>query len=485
MDKNTRSIVLVTLVLIIAGVSFYWYKRQRFFTEKMVELAFDMDKVVGNNIVPIAIIGSGCAGLSSAIYGARANIKTVVIAGPKPGGALTETTWVENWPGDQKILGPKLMENMRKQAEHLGAEVLSDTVVKVDLAKWPYKIETEGGKKINALSIIIATGATPRTLNVPGEKTYWGKGVTTCAVCDAAFHKNNDVVVVGGGDSAVEEALQLAGYAKSIKILVRKDSMRAAPSMKDKLNYYDHISIVYNTEITKINGDDRGVTSIEIVNNKSGQQQTLPVKGVFLAIGSDPNVSMFKQYIKLDDKGYVWTQNETQQTSVPGVYAAGDVEDFRYKQAGVSAGDGIKSALDAIEFLRHHGYNSTVAKKLESRFFDDFDLKRLDVKLISTKDEFEKLQKSKSIVVLDFFAPYCPSCMHMLPAVETVAHHLMDKAIFAKVDTSQSTELAELFHVNSIPCLLVFKDGQLIARHHQAMSRKELMEFMQQFISQS
>lgn len=138
--------------------------------------------------------------------------------------------------------------------------------------------------------------------------------------------------------------------------------------------------------------------------------------------------------------------------------------------------------MDAIEFLRHHGFNSVVSKKLESRYFDDFDLKRMELKLIGTKVEFEKLQKSKSIVALDFFAPYCPSCMHMLPVVETVAHHLQDKAVFAKVDTSQSTELAELFHVTSIPCLLIFKNGQLIARHHKAMSRKELMEFMQQFV---
>ena len=374
------------------------------------------------------------------------------------------------------------MENMRKQAESLGAEFLSDTIVKADFSKWPYLLETEGGKKLNALSVIIATGATPRTLSIPGEKEYWGKGVTTCAVCDAAFHKGNDVVVIGGGDSAIEEALQLAGYAKSIKILVRKESMRAAPSMKDKLNYYDHISVLYNTEVEKINGDDRGVTSIDIVNNKSGQSQNLAVKGVFLAIGRDPNVSMFKQYIKLDDQGYVWTNDGTQETSLAGVYAAGDVEDYRYKQAGVSAGDGIKGALDAIEFLRHHGFNTTVAKKMESRYFDDFDLKRLEIKLLSNKEEFEKLQKTKSIVVLDFFAPYCPSCMHMLPVVETVAHHLQDKVVFAKVDTSQSTELAEQFHVTSIPCLLVFKDGQLIARNHQAMSRKQLMEFMNQFI---
>lgn len=323
MVKNHQIILFVLFAFAFFGGGLYLYKNNRFYDEKMVELAFEIDKVAATNIVPIAIIGSGCAGLSSAIYSARANIKTVVIAGPKPGGALTETTHVENWPGEKSILGPILMENMRKQAESLGAEMLSDTVVKVDLSKWPYLLETEGGKKINALSIIIATGATPLMLNVPGEKEYWGKGVTNCAVCDAAFHKNNDVVIVGGGDSAIEEALQLAGYAKSIKILVRKDAMRAAASMQDKLNYYDHISIAYNTQILNIKGDDKGVRSIDIINSKSGQTQTLPVQGVFLAIGREPNVGMFKPYIRLDEQGYAWTNGATQRTSVPGFLPQG------------------------------------------------------------------------------------------------------------------------------------------------------------------
>lgn len=438
-----------------------------------------------DNIVGIAIIGSGCAGLSAAVYAARGKQKTVVISGETPGGLLSETTYVENWPGAKKELGTIIVNKIKDQSLSFGAEYMADEVTRIDFSSWPYQLWTQDGKHINALSVIIATGAKPRLLNVPGEKEYWGKGVTTCAICDAPFHEGKDVIVVGGGDSAIEEAFQLEPFAKNITLLVRKDSMRASPAMQDRLKDSSKIKVQYNTEVTAILGNNEEVTSVELINNKTNAKETKNVSGVFLAIGHVPNSELFKEYIAVDENGYIQLQGRTQATSLPGVFAAGDVEDHRYRQAGVASGHGIEAALDALAFLGDIGFNNKMADDLEerSRYLELYDAQTSPIDQITTLEAFEELlHKSTVPVIVDFYTQSCPSCLKMMPYVGVAAHMYADNVKFVKVDAGQAVDIAKKYKISSVPCFLVFKDGSLIARYKEVMNKKELLEFTKRFV---
>ncbi|MGE4168316.1 MAG: FAD-dependent oxidoreductase [Candidatus Babeliales bacterium] len=429
------------------------------------------------NVVPLLISGSGAAGGSAALYGSRSDLKTIVIGGEKPGGALTETSYIENWPGRVKVLGSKLMDDLHEQAKSFGAEFLNDTVLSIDCSEWPYTVKTEGGLTLRVLALIYATGSTPRTLGIPGEKEFWGRGVTTCAICDAPFCKGYDVAVVGGGDTAAEEAMQLAPYAKHITILVRGSAMRASAAMQERLKEYPNIAIAYHKEVKKINGTDGHVSSIDVLDNQSNTMQTMPIRGFFLAIGHDPNVALVKDCVALDKEGYVALDSRSQRTSVPFIYAAGDVADKHYKQAGVAAGDAIKAALDALADLQELGYSTKFAKSIEKNFFSPSQAEAKEVALVSSVSEFEKIMMSSDApVILDFFAEYCPSCMRMIPVVESVAFELGNDASFYKADMEQAQELARTYNVESIPTLLVFKKGKLVGRYTEAMNKSQLHE---------
>lgn len=436
-----------------------------------------------NQVVPILVLGSGPAGLSAALYGARANIKTLVLEGDKPGGALMETSYIENWPGAKKVLGSQLIGELKQQAQSFGAEFVSDTAQAIDTTDWPFTVTTANGKTIRALTIIVATGSTPKRLGIPGENEYWGKGVTTCAVCDAPFHKGNDVVVIGGGDSAVEESLQLASYAKMVTLLVRKDAMRAAASMQDRMREVANIKVAYNVELQEIKGNDAEVSEVVIKDNKTGQLSTKKVTGVFLAIGHDPNSDLFTHECMLDKNGYIIVEGRSQRTYLEGIFAAGDVADPTYKQAGYSAGAGSAAALDAVSFLQDHGFNESVFKQMEPNFFEPFLDEKIEVPVMESVAQLKNvLSFSKGPVLVDFFAEYCPSCMRMLPAVASVGAQFEGKATFVKVDVEQAKDIAEQYHVGAIPVMLVFKDGQVVARYNEAMTRKELVEFTEQFV---
>lgn len=454
----------------------------------------DMNHVLTEtNIMPIAVIGSGPAGLMASIYGARGGKKTYVIEGNKPGGLLMDTTEVENWPGETSITGPHIIEKIRKQAEYQGAVFVEDTIERVDFNQWPFKLHTENGNEFTALSVVIATGAHPRKLGVPGEDDYWGSGVTSCAVCDAPFFKDESVVVVGGGDSAIEEAIQLTPYAKHITILVRKDAMRAAHSMQDRLKDYDNISVKYNVEIQKIIGDGSQVTGVSLYNNKTKRNSVLPTSGVFLAIGHIPNSSPFKEGgIQTDNDGYIQVKGRSQQTSVPGVFAAGDVQDNHYRQASSSAGDGTNAGLDAVNFLDAHGYTITLENRIGARLYSDetlqdrsAEIKTIkitgqEVSLIESRNAFEHLiDRNKGLVVVLFYREDCPQCIQMRPIFEAVAHEYT-QAEFAMVNTDQLPKLVEELFIEKVPCVLMFKEGSLVARYSNMMSRKELSTFINQ-----
>ena len=300
----------------------------------------------------LIIIGSGPAGLTAGIYAARANLEPLIIDGKTPGGQLMGTTVVENWPGEKSILGPKLMMNMREHAQHFGCQFLDGEVTKVDFTKKPFLLWTDRGTELQAHAVIIATGADPKKLGCPGEKEYWGKGVTTCAVCDGAFYPDKRVIIVGGGDTAMEDASFMTKFTDKITIVQNQDALTASHVMQKRVLEKPSITILYSSTITKIQGDGSHITHAEVTDLKTKKKQLLEVDGIFLAIGLQPSSEAFKDQVELEKWGYIRVENHTR-TSIEGIFVAGDVADWRYRQAITSAATGCKAALDAERYLKN------------------------------------------------------------------------------------------------------------------------------------
>ncbi|MCR8634251.1 thioredoxin-disulfide reductase [Paenibacillus radicis (ex Xue et al. 2023)] len=298
------------------------------------------------------IIGTGPGGLTAAIYLARANLNPLVIEGPEPGGQLTTTTEVENFPGfPDGIMGPELMDNMRKQAERFGAEFKSGWVNKVDFSKRPFTLSVEGMGEVQAESVIISTGASAKYLGIPGEKENVGRGVSTCATCDGFFFRNKKIIVVGGGDSAMEEANYLTRFASEVVLVNRRSELRASKIMQDRARANSKISWGLNKTPLEVLAGERGVTGLKVTNNDTGLEEVIEADGVFIAIGHTPNTKFLGGQLTADDNGYLLVKPGTTEMNIPGVFACGDVQDSRYRQAISAAGTGCMAALDCERFL--------------------------------------------------------------------------------------------------------------------------------------
>lgn len=305
----------------------------------------------------VVIIGSGPAGLTAAIYAARAMLKPLVIEGTQPGGQLMITSEVENFPGfPDGIDGPKLMQDMRRQAEKFGTEFLMDVVEDVDVSVRPFRIKMSGGE-ILADTIIVASGASANWLGLESEKKLQGRGVSACATCDGFFFQGKEVVVIGGGDSAMEEALFLTKFASKVTVIHRRDQLRASRIMQEKAFANPKIDFIWNSVVEEILDVAKNeVTGVRIRNVKTGETSVIPCQGVFLAIGHTPNTQIFKGKLKMDEKGYIITEGKSTRTSVPGIFAAGDVQDPTYRQAITAAGTGCMAAIDAERFLEEQAF---------------------------------------------------------------------------------------------------------------------------------
>ncbi len=304
----------------------------------------------------VAILGAGPAGLTAAIYAARARLDTVVFEGPQPGGQLTITTEVENYPGfEHGILGPELMDIFRRQAHRFGARSLYETIVRVDFHRYPFLLWSDSGKLYSAEAVIVATGASAKKLGVPGEAEYMGYGISACATCDGFFFRDQHVYVVGGGDTAMEEALFLTRFARRVTIIHRRQEFRASKIMQERVRSNPKIDFLLDTVVEEFLGETRDglrrLTAIRVRNVRTGEQAVLPADGVFVAIGHQPNTDIFRGFLQMDEQGYIITEPRSTRTNIPGVFACGDVQDKVYRQAVTAAGSGCMAAIDAERWL--------------------------------------------------------------------------------------------------------------------------------------
>jgi thioredoxin reductase (NADPH) len=310
------------------------------------------------NYARCIIIGSGPAGYTAAIYAGRANLQPIMYDGPLIGGQLTQTTEVENFPGyPEGVDGNQMMMDLRKQAERFGTEIRSGIITKVDFSKSPYTLTTDRGNEITAETVIIATGASAKYLGLPDEKKYAGQGVSACATCDGFFYRKRTVAVVGGGDTACEDATYLAGLAKKVYLIVRKNHLRASEIMKRNVDEKPNIEILYEHNATGLYGENgvEGVNLVKHLGQPNEEHYDLPIDGFFLAIGHKPNTNVFKEWLETDETGYLKTVGGTPKTKIPGVFAAGDCADKVYRQAIVAAGSGCMAALEAERYLSEIG----------------------------------------------------------------------------------------------------------------------------------
>ena len=302
----------------------------------------------------VLILGSGPAGYTAAIYAARAALEPRLVSGLQPGGQLSITTDVENYPGfADAIQGPWLMEQMQAQAANVGTEIINDTILEVDLSKRPYSLKGDSGRTYTTDVLIIATGATARWLGLPSEEKFRGFGVSACATCDGFFYRERKVAVVGGGNTAVEEALFLTNFASKVTLIHRRDELRAEKVMQDRLFRHPKVEVIWDSVVEEVVGgqDPLGVTGVKIKNVKSNQVSEIEADGLFVAIGHDPATGLFKDQLKMDSEGYLITKPDSTETNLPGVYAAGDVKDKVYRQAVTAAGMGCMAALEAERYL--------------------------------------------------------------------------------------------------------------------------------------
>lgn len=441
----------------------------------------------------LVIIGSGPAGYTAAIYAARANLKPVVFegyqAGGVPGGQLMTTTEVENFPGfPDGIAGPDLMDRMRKQAERWGAELRTEDVEFVDVQNRPFIVKSSD-YEVKCHTLIIATGATAKRLGLPREHEFWSRGISACAICDGAspLFKGQELAVVGGGDTAAEEAIYLTKYACHVHLLVRRDQMRASRAMQDRVLDNSNVTVHYNTQVVDIASNDKGqMNGIIVRDTKSNEERTITVKGLFYGIGHQPNSQLLAGQVELDEAGYVVVRNGGAETSVHGVYAAGDLMDPEWRQAVTAAGSGCMAALAAERYLAmnnllvefHQPKVEVTKKQLTS---EDINM-GFDITLAKHKGQYalRKLyHESPRLLIVLYTSPTCGPCRTLKPMLSKVMDEYEQDLHLVEIDIEEDPEIAEAAGIMGTPCVQFFKQKEMLKSMSGVKMKKEYREFIE------
>ncbi|MFT0798971.1 thioredoxin-disulfide reductase [Synechococcus sp. R5-12] len=458
----------------------------------------------------VVIIGSGPAGFTAAIYAGRANLKPVVFegfqAGGIPGGQLMTTTEVENFPGfPEGITGPQLMKNMRAQAQRWGAELYTEDVTFVDLSQRPFVVRSDE-RELRTHSLIIATGATAKRLHLPGEETYWNRGMSACAVCDGAMpmFRGVELVVIGGGDTACEEATYLTKFGSHVHMLVRSDKMRASKAMQDRVLNNPKITVHWNTEAVEVMGDGLRLTGVKVRNNQTGEIREMSVGGLFYAIGHKPNTDLFKGQLELDEVGYIVTRPGSVATSVEGVFAAGDVQDHEFRQAITAAGTGCMAAMLAERWLSEHGLaqeyhvlpqshpepspaatsaaESAGDPAVEEASFEENGQDDLDFSKTCHEGSYalrRLYHESDRLLMVKYTAPTCAPCHALKPILNKIIDEFSDKLHVVEIDIEKDPEIAEAGGVAGTPTVQFFKNKTLVAQLVGVKPKSQYREVIQ------
>lgn len=433
------------------------------------------------NIVPIAVIGSGPAGLSAGLYGSRDGYYTFVFKGPKPGGQIADSMIVENWPGVPKGTGVAVMRNLENQTESFGAQLIDDTITKVDFNTWPFTLYGQDNEIYHALTVIIATGATPRKLGVPGEDQFWLKGILSCGLCDAPLAKGYHVVVTGGNDAAIERVLQLIPYAQSITLIVADNELSASTHMKNKLESLTNVTVIYNNKVVEFLGDNKELTGVRIKDVQTNKTSIINARYAFLSDGFKPNTVLFKNSLQLGPQGHILHDCQTQETNIKAVYVAGTAGDPKYKQAVTASAEGAKCAVQAIDFI--HRLNFDIKKYIKKRPPESVIKESCSIPNIDTIGAFNKKIGRNPYTLVEFYLPMCSVCQQMTSIVNQVASEFKDKILTMKVDREKCDHLAAKYEITSVPAFILFKNGKEISRVNGPISKQKLTEFVKTGLS--
>ncbi|KAM0947788.1 putative thioredoxin-disulfide reductase [Dioscorea sansibarensis] len=441
----------------------------------------------------VVIIGSGPAGYTAAIYAARANLKPIVFEGYQvggvPGGQLMTTTEVENFPGfPEGITGPDLMDRMRRQAERWGAELHQEDVEFIDVKNRPFTIRSSE-REVKCYSVIIATGATAKRLRLPREDEFWSRGISACAICDGAspLFKGQILAVVGGGDTATEEVIYLTKYARHVHLLVRKDQLRASKAMQDRVFNNPNVTVHFNTEAVDVISNSKGqMSGILLKRVDTGEETILDVRGLFYGIGHTPNSQLVEGQIELDPSGYIWVKEGTANTSVEGVFAAGDVQDHEWRQAITAAGSGCVAALSVERYLVANDllveFHQPVTEEVKKELTDKDVEMGFDISLTKHKGQYalRKLyHESPRLICVLYTSPSCGPCRTLKPILSKVIDEFDQNVHFVEIDIEEDPEVAEAAGVMGTPCVQFFKNKEMIRTVSGVKMKKEYREFIE------